>query len=676
MRALGYILLSLLVLLAVGLAGAWIYRAALVEAVLRAQMDAAGYPQARFILADVEADRAVIDAVALGAHGPSLERVVLTYTLPDLLAGRVQTVEAQGMRLDLRAPGFADAARSTTPFALPSLVTPAWLHALGARVTVRDAVLIVPAPSGGDLIARVEAEADFAQAPAPLSLTLDLTQTQPAASLRFAAEGAANPGGLTLDGPLTLIGGGWNGGAWVLSALSHDGAVRVATTAETLTVTSEDGVGLTLHPVNRPREPVTARTGLTHVEMATGGPLTGRLALDGAAARLTTPALSVAAVAVDLPFEAQGLAGPVDLRLTVRDRQDVPVLAPMVLVLTATPTGPTLSLDGSVRSARGGAQVPLSGTYNGAVGDGTMRLGPGTLAFAPDGLSPDHLSPRLQPLGDARGRVDVDATIMLDNGAPRDSTARLTFDGLTLTAPLGRVEDLTGSVMVLDLLDPRTPPGQRLTARRVTGPVTLEAPRIRFQLTRQGDDMVVLVEAAEGSLADGMVGVGETVLRPLAPANSAIVDVRRISLGALLDQYAAGQVSGTGRLSGVLPLSMDEGGLVLREGRLVADEPGRLQVNWGEARDGLIAQGREMSLLVRALEDFQYAMLRVAVERPRAGALTLAITVEGQNPAVLDGQPFVFNIALSGDLEEVLAAMTAGTGVTMDLLRQGLGNAR
>jgi hypothetical protein len=78
--------------------------------------------------------------------------------------------------------------------------------------------------------------------------------------------------------------------------------------------------------------------------------------------------------------------------------------------------------------------------------------------------------------------------------------------------------------------------------------------------------------------------------------------------------------------------------------------------------------------MVRALKDFRYDILSLTVTRPASGDLALGITMQGNNPDVLDGYPFKFNINLTGDLEPILAALQTGRRLTTDLLQRALEN--
>ena len=84
--------------------------------------------------------------------------------------------------------------------------------------------------------------------------------------------------------------------------------------------------------------------------------------------------------------------------------------------------------------------------------------------------------------------------------------------------------------------------------------------------------------------------------------------------------------------------------------------------------------GEQVALTVNALEDFRYDSLSIGIDQPEDGALTLAIGLEGANPAVLDGYPFRFNINLSGELAPILEAVREGRRIGAELLQGGLGS--
>ena len=180
------------------------------------------------------------------------------------------------------------------------------------------------------------------------------------------------------------------------------------------------------------------------------------------------------------------------------------------------------------------------------------------------------------------------------------------------------------------------------------------------------------VDAARAHIAEGDIDVPETAVRLAAESNAATVGVKSVSLARLLELLGTDNVSGTGIMSGSIPVRFGRAGFAIDNGRLTAQSEGVLHVRLGSARATLEAQGEAMRLMVEALEDFRYTVFEIEIDRPIASDLSLKIRLEGMNPKVLDGHPFRFNISLTGDIEPLLAALKAGQGLTTDILQRAV----
>jgi hypothetical protein len=213
---------------------------------------------------------------------------------------------------------------------------------------------------------------------------------------------------------------------------------------------------------------------------------------------------------------------------------------------------------------------------------------------------------------------------------------------------------------------------QELTARSVTAGVPLEGGRARFTAEARGRGLAVHIREATGGLAGGTVLVEDARWNSAARSNAFDVRVRDVQLSRLLRDWHIEGISGTGRLSGVVPVRLGPEGIAVEDGHLDAAGPGVIQVDWGSARETLVGSGEQVALTVRALEDFHYDSLSLGIDQPPAGELTLAVGLEGANPEVLDGHPFRFNINLSGELGPILEAVREGQRIGTELLRGGL----
>jgi hypothetical protein len=202
----------------------------------------------------------------------------------------------------------------------------------------------------------------------------------------------------------------------------------------------------------------------------------------------------------------------------------------------------------------------------------------------------------------------------------------------------------------------------------------LDAPSTRFRVEPTESGLAVLIDHAEGGIAGGTVSVDRARFDVPASRNAFEIGLHGLSLDRLLRDYAMEGMTGTGTLAGMIPVTLSpEDGVTIDSGTVRAEGDGVLKVDWGSSRAPLVGQGEQVALMVRTLEDFHYSTLRGRIDRPREGELSFAVTLEGRNPAVMDGHPFRFNISLSGELEKVLAAIREGRRLGTSLLRGDFG---
>ena len=74
--------------------------------------------------------------------------------------------------------------------------------------------------------------------------------------------------------------------------------------------------------------------------------------------------------------------------------------------------------------------------------------------------------------------------------------------------------------------------------------------------------------------------------------------------------------------------------------------------------------------MMRALENFQYRDLAITLDKPPEGETLVTLKLFGQNPAVLDGQPFDLNLSLETDLAPLLLALSQALALTDDTIEQ------
>lgn len=131
------------------------------------------------------------------------------------------------------------------------------------------------------------------------------------------------------------------------------------------------------------------------------------------------------------------------------------------------------------------------------------------------------------------------------------------------------------------------------------------------------------------------------------------VGVRKLDLAQLLDSLNYPDLSGTGTISGKLPLRLSVDSFEVRDGLLNGIEPGVLRYHGPVADEGNIA--------FSALRNLRYHSLQGKVDYQPSGDYRLGLRLEGKNPELLSGHPVAFNLNLSGHLPELLQkGMLAG----------------
>lgn len=397
----------------------------------------------------------------------------------------------------------------------------------------------------------------------------------------------------------------------------------------------------------------------------------------GAAMDVPGRELEVRDIDVDL---RHGAADAPLARLRVgalRHAAAAPAFAPLALdavVRREAGDSADITVSGEARVRETDVAVPFQGRHDPAARRTQAAFGPARVQFSPGGLQPAALTTLLRRISAADGAVTVEGTLAWHPEDGLSSRGALGIEALTFETPQARVEGLSGTVAARSLLPPRTPPAQHLTARRVVAAVPLGEVSLRFALDTGASGAPLLrIERAEGRLAGGLLSAEDVTLdADPAADNAATVRVTELSLARLLEDLAIEGLSGEGTLSGTVPVRLRADGVFVDRGKLAAESGGVVRLRSAKAKQALSGQGEQVSLMLRALEDFRYDVLELTVHRPPQGELELGVVMEGRNPAVLDGYPFRFNISLSGDIEPLLAALQEGRRLSGELLERAL----
>jgi len=320
--------------------------------------------------------------------------------------------------------------------------------------------------------------------------------------------------------------------------------------------------------------------------------------------------------------------------------------------------------------AGGRLRLSLDGRHRIADGRGELQVSIPETTFRKGALQPKDLSPMLRDARDATGRAGATATFAWGPDGLK-SEGRLDMAGVSFRTNAASVEGLDSRISLDGLLPPSTVPGQEISVRRIDPGLPLDNIAIRFQLEPAQPPRLRLEDARAG-FAGGRLNVAEAILDLSLSHNDLRVGVERVDLALLLSLLKAEGLSATGRITGTIPIVVIDRAVTIQNGQLAAEGPGVLSVQSEAAAAALGGAGEQVALMLSALEDFHYDALSATLDMGGDGNAAIMIRMQGNNPAVLEGYPFAFNIGLSGNLPKLLVALRQGAGLSTDLVRPEL----
>lgn len=171
------------------------------------------------------------------------------------------------------------------------------------------------------------------------------------------------------------------------------------------------------------------------------------------------------------------------------------------------------------------------------------------------------------------------------------------------------------------------------------------------------------------ALLGGEVALTPTVLDLAQPEQRAELVLQGLELGRLFEVYPTEGLSGGGTLDGRLPVLLRDGQLIVDQGAVAARDPGGVLRYQSDKLQRLAASNPSMRELAGALEEFHYTVLSSQVDLAEGGDLTLALRLQGSNPAFQQGRQVNLNINLQENIPALLASLQL-SGKVSDIIEQ------
>lgn len=275
-------------------------------------------------------------------------------------------------------------------------------------------------------------------------------------------------------------------------------------------------------------------------------------------------------------------------------------------------------------------------------------------SFQPNELTPLTFGVVAEVRGDILGRGRIDWS-----PAGVTSTGRFSTPGLDLAAAFGPVTGIRGELTFTDLLGLVSAPGQVATVATVNPGIAVENGTVRYRLT--GDNRVQ-VEGGYWPFAGGRLTLDPTLLDFNAnQLRRMTFRVDGADAATFLQQFDFDNLSATGTFDGVLPMTFDESGGRIVDGRLAARGGGSI------AYVGTITEkdvGVWGNMAFQALRALNYRSLDITLNGPLSGEMVTAIRFAGVSQGEgtksnfiirrLARLPFVFNITIRAPFRQLL----------------------
>ncbi|MEL6244410.1 MAG: YdbH domain-containing protein, partial [Pseudomonadota bacterium] len=402
-----------------------------------------------------------------------------------------------------------------------------------------------------------------------------------------------------------------------------------------------------------------SRAGPTTFRLITGrGPADLDVVLSDATFRGSLLPANIDAGRFELSAQAltQGMSGRgTATGVRVFDTREDPLYSTLATDIEIAILAGTLTADAPLRLEVGGAPIgDATVTLDLATLSGTAKAASGPLDFAPGGLQPRDITDRLRGIfTDASGTLETEARFKIDGGSV-SGTGRAEVSNFGFqTLAVGRVEGVSGVVVFDDLLALTTPPRQAVTISSIDPGLPLRNGRLSFQLAGPSE---ARLEEAVWPLAGGRLRVSPVIWRIGEQERRLQASVDQVDLETLIELWSVDGLEAQGTVSGVFPIILERGDVLVDGARLTADSKGGVLRYSGAAADQATAaaNNESVSLAFDALKNLRYEVLELGADGNLLGDVTVTLRLVGANPDVAYGTPFAFNVSVDSQLAQLL----------------------
>lgn len=187
------------------------------------------------------------------------------------------------------------------------------------------------------------------------------------------------------------------------------------------------------------------------------------------------------------------------------------------------------------------------------------------------------------------------------------------------------------------------------------GPLTLSASATVPLATPE--QSTLSLQRVELQAMNGLISANNQQLDFSKDANLLVLDLTQIDLASLLKQHPSGDLTGNGKLSGTVPITISNQGVSVSNGSIAAEAPGGSLQYRSDSASAMAKTNSNMKLVFDALDNFQYSVLSSEISYDTSGKLILGLTLQGSNPNMQQGRAINLNVNLEEDLPALITSL-------------------
>lgn len=322
---------------------------------------------------------------------------------------------------------------------------------------------------------------------------------------------------------------------------------------------------------------------------------------------------------------------------------------------------------------KGKINLDATGGHDRSSGHGRLSITTAPVLVQANGVQPHDFFPAI---GDALPKLTGSAALsgsVTWRDAALSPALILRLADVAYEPEGARLSKIHGDIKFAGLWPLATAPGQVLNGTVEAGGLRPTNATLIFQLLPKP---ALSVEGLRMDFVGGQMSASPFIIDPARPDLDTVIAFRQVDLAEFFKLVSVDGLSGSGHLDGHIPLKLARGKIVIRDGQLAASGPGVLQLRSDVLPKQITDAGASMTLALRALADFHYDTLVIDLAGNPTGNGTIALRLQGHNPAVLDGRAFNLNIKLESNFDRLVDLTLRSMAAARELLRRTTGSMR